>query len=129
MTANVGDRTLVRLLLASGRVDVVSKDSTGLTPLLHAFEKNHVEIVRLLIAHTDELDSGIGPSGLLVFAIDRAKFHMVQMLVKTQRAQLLVPAAFGVSPIGGATAMYWKPGAGLFSQRESSASFADSGRI
>ncbi|KAK5736848.1 hypothetical protein LTR17_007173 [Elasticomyces elasticus] len=130
MAASVGDLKFVRLLLASDRVDVQSEDKIGLTPLQHALRTDHVEIVRLLLVDSRGADSCMRPGTILLCAIRGAQFRMVQMLVKTQRAQLLVPGVFGVSPIGGAMLMYWKPGAGLFdSERDPTASFADSGRV
>ena len=50
LAAENGHLEVVRLLLATGKAEVDSKDKYGRTPLSWAAENGHLEVVRLLLA-------------------------------------------------------------------------------
>jgi len=47
--AKNGREAVVRLLLATGRVEVDAKDKSGQTPLSRAVEKGHEAVIKLLV--------------------------------------------------------------------------------
>ena len=49
LAAGIGNKTVVRALLESGKIEVESKDKYGQTPLSWAAEKGHEAVVKLLV--------------------------------------------------------------------------------
>ena len=76
---------MVRLLLATGNVDVESKDRDGRTPLSWAAENGHEAVLRLLLAtgNVDAESKDIGGQTPLSRAEENRREALVELLLAT----------------------------------------------
>lgn len=83
-----GDEKRALEMLNEG-VDINCANATGMTPLLVAIYKNHLQIVRMLLEHGAPINSannvGITP---LHLAVVQAQFEIVKDLLKNKRLQM-----------------------------------------
>ncbi|PNP60690.1 hypothetical protein FNYG_14580 [Fusarium nygamai] len=99
--AEKGHEAIVKLLLATGKVDVNLKAYGGQTPLSWAAEKGHEAIVKLLLA-TGKVDVDLqayGGQTPLSWAAEKGHQAIVKLLLATRRVSINSKAYGGQTPL------------------------------
>ncbi|KAI9781186.1 MAG: hypothetical protein M1839_006294 [Geoglossum umbratile] len=99
--AEKGHEAVVKLLLATEKVDLDSKDSYGQTPLSWAAEKGHETVVKLLLA-TEKVDLDSKDSCRrtpLLWAAENGHETVVKLLLATEKVDLDSKDSNGQTPL------------------------------
>ncbi|KAJ3486515.1 hypothetical protein NLG97_g6599 [Lecanicillium saksenae] len=96
-----GHEAIIKLLLATDKVDVDAKDDIGRTPLLYAAENGHEAIVKLLVA-TDKVDvdakDDFGRTPLS-YAAENGHEAVAKLLLATEKVDVDAKDNRGGSPL------------------------------
>ena len=101
LAAYFGARAVVKLLLETGKVDVDSKDSWGLTPLWCAAQNGHEAVVKLLLDTGKvnvDLRSGLGQTPLSR-AVWNGHEAVIKLLLETGKVDINSKDIWGQTPL------------------------------